>query len=364
MGCGSGSAGKDGRMRPPRRRPSSTDGTFRMSNTEGQCASTQSFSDGEQQQEGSNSNSNERLLGTAFVSFMCFALVQLLFAFVAGSEAMMGDSAAMIVDALTYLFNYIAERRKNRFDELYSVADDEAKILQLVGGDHVGSIDVEDRERTLRRIRERAKRKMVLQLEIIPPFISVTTLVVVIGFVLRKALRVLYLDMHRSPALQGNPNVNLMLAFSVFNLGLDGLNVFCFAKSKHLFGYSTTDRPHAHIGGKHAELQNDDADIDMEAERHLHNGNSYRPDNATPRAGGGSCPTADASNGFGDVTAGDFGEVSDDDDGKEGVVQESEPSNDGVNNDHDDDEEDDENKANLNMCSAYTHVFADTLQSV
>lgn len=59
--------------------------------------------------------SNEKLLATAFVSFLSFALLQMCFAFIADSDAMKGDSAAMIVDSLTYLFNFVAERRKRNF---------------------------------------------------------------------------------------------------------------------------------------------------------------------------------------------------------------------------------------------------------
>ena len=38
--------------------------------------------------------SNEKLLCTAFLSFQCFAIAQTIAAIIAGSEAMLGDSAA------------------------------------------------------------------------------------------------------------------------------------------------------------------------------------------------------------------------------------------------------------------------------
>ena len=50
---------------------------------------------------------------------------------------------------------------------------------------------------------------MVLQLEIVPPVISVTTLVIVTILVTKKAVGVLVLDMHRSRDEQRIPNINL-----------------------------------------------------------------------------------------------------------------------------------------------------------
>lgn len=277
--------------------------------------------------------SNERLLGTAFVSFMTFALVQMIFAFVAGSQAMVGDSAAMIVDALTYLFNWIAEIRKNRFDELYSETTNNR-----------------DNPRLAKRLREREKRKMLLQLEIIPPLISVSTLIVVIFFVLRRAVKVLWLDMHRKRSEQLTPNVNLMLAFSVLNLGLDILNVFCFAKAKHLMGFATMEDPHHH-----------QASVDPQQR-------------SSPMAR----RTAQLQS-YARVVAGDSEEI--DPETGEGVPALVSPSNssDSSNDDEhhyrlhenngddsldSDESTDGEERANLNMCSAYTHVFADTLRSL
>lgn len=260
--------------------------------------------------------SNERLLGTAFVSFMTFALTQLLFAFIAGSEAMMGDSAAMIVDAITYLFNWIAERRKTTFDELY----------------HQTTItDSEDPIRAA-RIHKRSKRKMVLQLEIIPPVISVTTLLVVTILVTKKAIGVLMLDMHRSRDEQRIPNVNLMLGFSIFNLALDGLNVFCFARAKHLMGYATTeDDEHT---DQHAELDGSSSGSSEERVEEINGTSSGKVDTVEHDAytdlAATTTPNGNTGNGRGSF-------------------------------DSDDDEH---QHANLNMCSAYTHVFADTLRSI
>ena len=169
-------------------------------------------------------STNERLLVIAFVSFMSFSITQMYFAFRAESEAMKGDSAAMIVDSFTYLFNWFAERRKRTFDQYYM----EPTALAFTP----------DRARL---VRQRTKRKVVLQYEILPPLLSVSTLVVVTAVVLRDALRVIWLDLHRDPALQSDPNIHLMMMFSMINLCLDGMNFVCFARGGHLFGYDTTE---------------------------------------------------------------------------------------------------------------------------
>eukprot|EP00429_Kryptoperidinium_foliaceum_P018536 CAMPEP_0176033104 /NCGR_PEP_ID=MMETSP0120_2-20121206/16347_1 /TAXON_ID=160619 /ORGANISM="Kryptoperidinium foliaceum, Strain CCMP 1326" /LENGTH=334 /DNA_ID=CAMNT_0017366427 /DNA_START=167 /DNA_END=1172 /DNA_ORIENTATION=+ len=237
--------------------------------------------------------SNEKLLCTAFISFMTFALVQTVVALIAKSEALLGDSAAMMVDALTYLFNWYAERQKR----VYSAASENGRV---------GEVEA------LRL------RKYYLQLELLPPLLSVSTLIVVIGFVLAKAIHVLILDASRDVSLQSKPNVNLMLLFSIFNLFLDFLNVFCFARAHHAFGYETNTVDH-HDGQSLPErlqlksmqgLLNDDetgAGIQMEMK-------------------GTAAPMSE--------------------------LRKME--------DHDEEHE----SSNLNMCSAYTHVFADTLRSL
>lgn len=151
---------------------------------------------------------------TAFVSFMTFSILQMIAAIVAGSEALVGDSAAMMVDALTYLLNWYAERQKRAYSHILQDGCDNDMVVLKV-------------------------RKYHLQLELLPPLVSVTTLVTVIGLVLRNAIRILLLDAKRDVSLQSDPNVNLMLLCSIFNLLLDILNVFCFAKAKHALGYDT-----------------------------------------------------------------------------------------------------------------------------
>jgi hypothetical protein len=184
--------------------------------------------------------SNEALLGTAFISFMSFSLIQLCFAFIAGSQAMKGDSAAMIVDSMTYLSNWIAEKRKRTFDETY-VAPSLLMLSSSPADCH------HDPVREAQRLKERARRKMILTLEIVPPLISVSALIGITMVVLKQAIHVLRIDRYRQQQDQSDPNLHVMLAFSTCNLGLDALNVFCFAKSKHLMGFPTlpsTGDPH------------------------------------------------------------------------------------------------------------------------
>jgi hypothetical protein len=168
--------------------------------------------------------SNERLLLIAFATFSTFTMFQTVAAFIAGSEAMMGDSGAMFVDAITYLFNLVAERRKSRFEEYYQEPQ------------HLSGDDVVRRA----KLKQRTKRKLILRMELIPPVISVATLLCVTAFVLHSSLRMILLDSHRDRSEQGDPNLSLMLVFSCLNLLLDLVNVFCFARAKRLFGYATS----------------------------------------------------------------------------------------------------------------------------
>jgi Co/Zn/Cd efflux system component len=328
--------------------------------------------------------SNESILGVAFLTFLSFALTQMIFAFIAGSQAMMGDSAAMLVDSVTYLFNFIAERKKHQFDSTTAA---------------VPEFPVEDAAEDpikAERIRKRNRRKMVLQLEILPPTLSVTTLVLVTIFVTTKAVRLLRLDMHRSRAEQHRPNVNLMLAFSVCNLVLDGLNVFCFARAKHLMGYSTTTKTN------HVETAQDDqssiglqySDVDQLSTTMISNGHGENNGNCngTVCENPNTISTSVERNGYSQVplhqnrkgsTVGDVkgsmmptcqnnvsGENTDEREDfyrhSDSVIQKRqnqthEHSHSSHHQHHHNREDDD---TNLNMCSAYTHVFADTLRSL
>lgn len=202
--------------------------------------------------------SNVALLNIAFVSFLGFTILQTFAAVLARSEAMMGDSASMGVDAMTYAFNLYAEKRKD-------TADKKTKLL----------------------------------LELIPPAISVVVLLVVTFFLFRKAIITLAMGVPENPA--DEPNVAIMFIFSSSNLLLDGLNIFCFARAKHATGYNTGV---------------EDANLD--------------PQSSITESEEGQRLKGDLNN----------------DSSSFGAKME------------------DEEETNLNMCSAYTHVFADTLRSI
>ena len=77
-------------------------------------AERHSFLIGSERDDEHEKPTNEYVLNVAFFSFLGFTLVQTGFAISAKSSAMLVDSEAMFVDALTYLFNLLAERLKHR----------------------------------------------------------------------------------------------------------------------------------------------------------------------------------------------------------------------------------------------------------
>lgn len=137
--------------------------------------------------------------------------VQAFFALIANSESMLADSEAMSVDALTYLFNMCAERIKNR---PYSEVE-----LSL-------PTPVRVRRRTMKR----------LYLELVPPLISVTTLVIVTVYVLNDSLHTLFGTDPEFEKTKDDVDVGVMLLFSGINLLLDIVNVTCFARANQAFG--------------------------------------------------------------------------------------------------------------------------------
>ena len=275
--------------------------------------------------------SNERLLLTAFFSFMGFTIAQSIASYFAGSEAMMGDSAAMGVDALTYLFNLLAERRKSRFEEFWTGTDE---------------TDPEKKKRT----KQRAKRKMILQLEIFTPILSVTTLLVVTGVVLHSSIGTLVLDSHRDQTEQGDPNVNLMLGFSLFNIVLDVMNVCCFARANRFCGYNTSN-VETHPHGK--EFSGDAVNSKSLPPR------NYAAVGLGEAFDGREVPNSD-SNGRDPRIPGEQANSN----GHYSPGGQTDSWQQPNHNDHSRIEDEGEDEANLNMCSAYTHVFADTLRSV
>jgi hypothetical protein len=112
------------------------------------------------------------------------------------------DIAAMYVDVVTYLFNFLAERLKHAHDSSISA---------------------------------RALRLRRLYLELIPPAVSVVTLLIVTVLALQQAFKSLFARESGDDAQA--PDLNIMLAFSALNLVLDGVNVGCFARVDQTAGF-------------------------------------------------------------------------------------------------------------------------------
>mmetsp|Transcript_24728 Transcript_24728/g.58060 ORF Transcript_24728/g.58060 Transcript_24728/m.58060 type:complete len:380 (+) Transcript_24728:226-1365(+) len=277
----------------------------------------------------SSSPSNKNLLCIAFVSFQSFAIIQLGAAILAGSQAMLGDSVAMMVDALTYLFNLVAVRQK----DLYA-----SKLKQRINSSQ--SMASSERSRLILEY-----RKYTYQLELIPPLLSVSTLLVVTFLVLKESIHTLILDSQRDNSLQSDPNVDLMVIFSVLNLVLDVVNVGCFASASHALGYRTDNGARDQIG---ADSINTVATDTVQESFLTENNGKIDFDNDVDSNTDSENNTKDREN-----------------DEPLGIVHFDEES---VSSQlhHDDDRSTGSNiddSANLNMCSAYTHVFADTMRS-
>lgn len=153
---------------------------------------------------------NEYVLNVAFFSFFGFMMIQSGFALMVNSESMLADSEAMGVDAMTYLFNLCAERIKNA---PFSVEE-----LQL-------SFEERKHKRKIKR----------LYLELIPPLISVATLIAVTIATMRDALHTLSGN-EIDDSSKDEEKAGVMLFFSSLNLLLDVVNVMCFARADKAFG--------------------------------------------------------------------------------------------------------------------------------
>lgn len=403
--------------------------------------------------------SNEELLSIAFISFLCFTIAQAIAAYFARSEAMMGDSIAMGVDAFTYGFNLIAERMKNRADvmvhsrmELEMQAQRKNRHQESTTENEDGSLSVQENADTEKKI-QRAKRKLTLILELVPPLISVITLISVTAYILHEAVTLLVLDSQRDTNLQDEPDVIIMFVFSFLNLVVDGINICFFSKADHAFGYDTFEDDIHRV--ETLESGSSDGSTNTNDNPTLHkNENGHATDTSSiTRTGGGpggfrrSSDNVNASSpskrrgakkkiadnfkhiirerkrrkGGAYATVGSLDEEDEEIyyDGLElelskssEVIREHDNSNFSIGADDDDDEDDNEEftikqnglfpppnavnhsdtrfpplsstssideeiiqdqferynsqkgTANLNMCSAYTHVFADTVRSV
>lgn len=159
---------------------------------------------------------------TVFASFLVFTIAQFVLAFAANSLSLLGDTSAQIVDCIDYSLNFVAERRKLRFDKLYQ--DPYPNLT---------------RERAF-QLRQRAKRKAILFWEVVPPMISVICLVGVTTYVLQDSTRTLIQDFTTKPkSQQDSVNLTLVLTLQLVNLAIDILNFTCFAKIHHLRGFET-----------------------------------------------------------------------------------------------------------------------------
>lgn len=230
--------------------------------------------------------SNVYVLNVAFFSFLGFMAVQAVFALIAHSQSMLADSEAMSVDALTYLFNMCAERIKNK-----PFTEHELSLPSPV------------------RLRRRTMKR--LYLELIPPLISVTTLIIVTVFVLRDSLQTLFGDQGEYDQADDDVDVSIMLLFSGINLLLDIVNVTCFARAHQAFGLQTMGLQPAPVRA-HDFVKMTSVGAEVE----------FQPTVAT------------------EVTPLVVDKIAE-------TVEKDSPFG-----------------ANLNMCSAWTHVCADTLRSI
>ncbi|KAL7478298.1 hypothetical protein ACHAW6_004080 [Cyclotella cf. meneghiniana] len=265
-----------------------------------------------------NVPSNIYLLNVAFYSFALFALGQMFVAvWIARSEAMIGDSSAMVIDSLTYLFNSYAERIKNRS---LSKHDDE---------------HLTEREKELRRLGRTRQR---LLLEIAPPLCSVLTLIGLTIYIIKDAVDALAGSEFESgeddgSSFDSDPNVGVMFFFSGLNLALDILNVTCFARAKHAFGFAVIDEDrHRYMLAYDGSLHNVYADsLRVRSEINLSAVHGDAEDETINAAQGQNYFSITKENSENHLQ----------------VTQERNTFK----------------EVNLNMCSAYTHVFADTLRS-
>ena len=166
----------------------------------------------------------------------------------------------MYVDAFTYAFNLWAERMKNRAE-----VDNDNDNADFVNNNN----DAEEQQQldlvSIQRRKSRDKRKMTLILELVPPLVSVTTLVTATIWILHDSISDLQFltssqmdddnngndddenENDQDAADAGDdysdvqPNTIVMMVFSSLNLLVDVINVFFFAKADHAFGYDTVE---------------------------------------------------------------------------------------------------------------------------
>jgi len=233
----------------------------------------------------------------------------------------------MGVDVVTYLFNFLAERLKH------------------------GHAGMSSRDLRLHR----------LYMELIPPFLSVMTLLIVTVLSFRQAIETIlqtpipamtttslnsteahqqhhhhhhHHKYYRKEDENGNidpPNISIMLLFSGLNLILDALNVGCFARVDQAIGvpghFGHHEHHHRHHDGTHMTAEKETPTMATEVTPLI------MPEDSRKH------------------------EANDDDDADSAVSTASSSDEATVAGYH-------TGITNLNMCSAWTHIAADTLRSV
>lgn len=147
---------------------------------------------------------NIRLLLVTTTLFSGFAVAEVFGAIAGNSLSLLGDAMSMVVDAVTYLFNMLAERQKAK--------------------------GVTERRR--------------LQLEVFVPLFSVVALLATSVYIIVGAAATIAAP----PSDGGNTNEAMMLGFSITNLIIDIVCVTCFAQASKLFGFRTHEQPQTDDG--------------------------------------------------------------------------------------------------------------------
>jgi Co/Zn/Cd efflux system component len=243
---------------------------------------------------------------------------------------MLGDSATMFVDAFTYLANMVAEKKKQTT----------TKSLLQSSSSSSTTTPTDEQDSKKRRQLE------ILKLELLSPAFSVVTLILVTLYIVSDSLDKISdekqsqkAEANGGPSNDDTTNVAIMLVFSSLNLIIDFVNVGFFAAADHGLGYNVRDRvtddeeegaDHEHCSGPVCKDCENKGLIPQDAGG---SDDGTRLDQELGEDLPSSSPSATSSSSSSSI-----------------------PSNDIDLND--------KNKANMNMCSAYTHVFADTLRSI
>jgi Co/Zn/Cd efflux system component len=232
----------------------------------------------------------------------------------------------MTVDCVSYLINCLAERMKHSTNHEHENNDNH------------------DSERLSACERRYRKKMKLLILELAPPFLSVTTLIAVTVVAIRQAIQII-IDTNPDDKVTP-PNLGLMLLFSALNGVLDAVNVLCFAKAEqgalakgitsviHPNEYVCEQQQHHHQHDKHCHKRRNgnDGDVTLVSEKTHLLVPSNDDNNPTPTLLGNGSAT--------DATT-------------DSDIEDASSSSDA-----------DQSGLNLNMCSAWTHICADTLRSI